>query len=49
MSILVGPDRASELVPLFLPAARFDASASQYYEVLGDGQVVRRPAGQHRP
>lgn len=49
MSILVGPDRASELVPLFLPAARFDASASQYYEVLGDGQVVRRPAGQHGP
>lgn len=44
MSILVGPDRSSELVPLFLPNARFDAAATQYYQVSGDGEVVRKPA-----
>lgn len=43
MSILVGPDRSSQLVPLFLPDARFDPVANPYYEVLDTGEVVRRP------
>jgi hypothetical protein len=43
MSILVGPDRSSQLVPLFLPDARFDPVANPYYEVLETGEVVKRP------
>lgn len=44
MSILVGPDKSSELVPLFIPDARFDPRSKEYYQVLESGKVVQAVA-----
>jgi hypothetical protein len=41
MAILVGPDKSSQIVPLFIPGARFDARAKSYYRVEGSGKVVQ--------
>lgn len=42
MSILVGPDWTRQIVPLFIPDARFDPAAQEYYLVLEDGKVVKK-------
>jgi hypothetical protein len=43
MAVLVGPRRTEQLVPLFIPAARFTSADNAHYRVLLSGEVIAQP------
>lgn len=43
MHIMVGPDRTAQIVPLFIPGARFTSAGDARYQVSNSGEVVVLP------